>query len=178
MLETLDTLFPETDPYLQVGGNETVGQGWFAVRVRRGDAGGGGVKTIEQERAADALARVAELSGRSAGFKKSYRAYVDRMGPAIVMNGLGQALATELAAAGPKPEKDDQKAHRALYQSLQRWLCRAAGGVYPSGDDVLQAIVVGDESCYLHAQAEALAWLGWHKKCCRAAFPKSEEDPA
>ena len=39
MLETLDTLFPETDPYLQVGGNETVGQGWFAVRVRRGDAG-------------------------------------------------------------------------------------------------------------------------------------------
>lgn len=39
VLETLDTLFPETDPYLQVGGNETVGQGWFAVRVRRGDAG-------------------------------------------------------------------------------------------------------------------------------------------
>ena len=39
VLETLDTLFPETDPYLQVGGNETVGQGWLAVRVRRGDAG-------------------------------------------------------------------------------------------------------------------------------------------
>ena len=39
VLETLDTLFPETDPYLQVGGNETVGQGWFAVHVRRGDAG-------------------------------------------------------------------------------------------------------------------------------------------
>ena len=42
VLETLDTLFPETDPYLQVGGNETVGQGWFAVRVRRGGCGGGG----------------------------------------------------------------------------------------------------------------------------------------
>ena len=39
VLETLGTLFPETDPYLQVGGNETVGQGWFAVRVRRRDAG-------------------------------------------------------------------------------------------------------------------------------------------
>ena len=38
-LQGLETLFPEDDPYLQAGGNETVGQGWFAVRVRRGDAG-------------------------------------------------------------------------------------------------------------------------------------------
>ena len=30
-LELLDRLFPERDRYLQVGGNETVGQGWFAV---------------------------------------------------------------------------------------------------------------------------------------------------
>lgn len=33
----LRRLFPDSDPYLQVGGNETVGQGWFAVNVR-GDA--------------------------------------------------------------------------------------------------------------------------------------------
>ena len=39
-LATVDTLFPDEDPYLQAGGNETVGQGWFAVRVRRNDAGG------------------------------------------------------------------------------------------------------------------------------------------
>lgn len=36
----LDTLFPEQDPYLQAGGNETVGQGWFAVNVRMGEEGG------------------------------------------------------------------------------------------------------------------------------------------
>ena len=136
------------------------------------------MKTVEQARAADALARVTELSGRSPGFKMRYRAYVDRLGPAIVMNGLGQALATELAAAGPKPVNDDQKAHRELYLGVQRWLCRADDGVYPSSSGVLQAIVSGDEPRYLVAQAEALAWLGWHKKCCRAAFPKSEEVPA
>ena len=38
-LQALETLFPADDPYLQAGGNETVGQGWFAVRVRHGDAG-------------------------------------------------------------------------------------------------------------------------------------------
>ena len=32
--EALDKLFPEKNPYLQAGGNETVGQGWFAVTVR------------------------------------------------------------------------------------------------------------------------------------------------
>ncbi len=32
-LDTLDSIFPDSDPYLQAGGNETVGQGWFAVSV-------------------------------------------------------------------------------------------------------------------------------------------------
>ena len=88
------------------------------------------------------------------------------------MNGLGQALATELAAAGPQPEKDDQKAHRELYQSLQRWLCRAAGGVYPSGDDVLQALVSGDESRYLHAQAEAVGLVGMAQEMLPRGLPE------
>ena len=33
-LDSLDALFPQGDPYLQAGGNETTGQGWFAVTVR------------------------------------------------------------------------------------------------------------------------------------------------
>lgn len=37
---SLDSLFPETDRYLQVGGNETVGHGWFGVVVRKNGAGG------------------------------------------------------------------------------------------------------------------------------------------
>ena len=39
-LDSLDALFPEDDPYLQAGGNETVGQGWFAVQVRKPGARG------------------------------------------------------------------------------------------------------------------------------------------
>ena len=136
------------------------------------------MRTIEQKRAANALKRVDELSCQSACFKTRYRAYVDRLGPAIVMNGLGQALATELAAAGAKPKRKDEKAHHKLYLSLQQWLCRAEGGVYPSdGDpDLLRAITENDEALYLRAQIEALAWLEWHKKCCRACFPRGEGD--
>lgn len=135
------------------------------------------MKTIEQRRAADALARVNQLRDNSEKFRKSYRAYVDRLSPAIVMNGLGQALATECAAAGAPPvTDDDKKAHHELYRSLQSWLCRKEDGVYPGKADLLEAITQHDESFYLRAQAEALAWLLWHKKFCRAMFPKGEED--
>ena len=41
-MDALDTLFPEDDPYLQAGGNETVGQGWFAVSVRKPETPRGG----------------------------------------------------------------------------------------------------------------------------------------
>lgn len=41
-ITALQRLFPQTDAYLQAGGNETVGQGWFAVQVLAGRDGQGG----------------------------------------------------------------------------------------------------------------------------------------
>ncbi len=130
--------------------------------------------TLEQDRARDALQRVRKLAGRDEQFRKRYRSYVERLGPAIVTNGLGQAMATERAAAGEKPTKPDEEAHFELYHSLRGWLCRPEGGVYPGAADLLQAIVEHDEALYLRAQAEALAWLEWHKKFCRSEFPKDD----
>ena len=121
------------------------------------------MRTIEQARAADALARAKEVEDKR--FSGRYRSYVDRLGPTIVMNGLGQALATELAATGGK------EAHRKLYACVANWLCRQDGGIYPGEPGLLQAIMSNDEERYLRAQVEALAWLEWHKKFCRAYLP-------
>lgn len=127
-------------------------------------------RTLEQRRAEDALARVKDVKKLAAQRKKidaeKYRSYVDRLGPAIVMNGLGQAMATELAA--------DDDAHRKLYDNVRRWLCRRDGGVYSGSDDLLTSIMRDDEHKYLRAQAEVLAWLEWHKKLCRAYFRTSK----
>jgi len=81
------------------------------------------------------------------------------------MNGLGQALATERA-------NNDEPAHHHLFHNLETWLCGEAG-VYVTGD-LLSAIVGGSEALYLRAQTEALAWLVWHKKFCRAYLPASD----
>lgn len=136
------------------------------------------VQTPEQRRAADALRGVQELNADEA-VRKRYRAYADRLGPSILMNGLGQALATERAAAGSSPKKADERAHDRLYRNLEAWLCRA-GGVYESAAgpdrDLLKAIVQHGEADYLRAQAEALAWLVWHKKFCRAYLPPADDE--
>lgn len=132
-------------------------------------------QTPEQRRAADALRAVQDLDADEA-LRKRYRAYADRLGPSILMNGLGQALATERAAAGSDPTKADERAHDRLYRNLAAWLCRT-GGVYgSSGQDLLKAIVEHGEADYLRAQAEALAWLVWHKKFCRAYLPAADDE--
>lgn len=126
-------------------------------------------RTIEQQRAAHALRQVRTLLSSDGGIDRgTYRSYVDRLSPTIVMSGLGQALAMELAAGG------NTAAHRALYDALTDWLCRDDGGVYPGTKDLLRSIVEGEERQYLAAQAEALAWLEWHKKFCRAELPAAD----
>lgn len=130
-------------------------------------------RNAEQRRAAHAMAAVPTKDADDE-LRKKYRAYADRLGPAILMNGLGQALATERAAAGSKPRKLDEQAHALLYKNVESWLCRD-DGVYASGD-LLGAITAGSEALYLQAQAEALAWLVWHKKFCRASLPAEDRE--
>lgn len=124
-------------------------------------------RSIEQRRAQHALQAVRRiLDENSPDLAARYRAYVDRLGPSILANGLGQAVATERAAAGADPKEPDKRAHGQLAKNLESWLCGDAG-IYRSGD-LLDAITRGDQKTYLRAQAEALSWLVWHKKFCRA----------
>jgi CRISPR-associated protein Cmr5 len=131
--------------------------------------------SLEQQRAAHALRAAEVVKSRDDDMKKAYRSYVERIGTTIITNGLGQALATELAAAGGgDPDAPQKRAHHMLYENLQSWLCRERG-VLPSGK-LLTTIVAISQTDYLRAQAEALAWLVWHKKLCRAFLPRGEGD--
>lgn len=132
----------------------------------------------EQRRAADALRAVQELEENDE-LRKRYRSYTERIGPSILMNGLGQALATERSAAGSNPQTPQQKAHHHLYSNVEAWLCRPGAVYEPSSGqtaDVLSAICRGGEFDYLRAQVEALAWLVWHKKFCRAYLPAADNE--
>ena len=132
------------------------------------------VRDLEQERAEHALRCVKAVESESdRPMKSSYRSYVDRFGVAVVMNGLGQALATEYAAADAGSQAPGPRAHGRLFANVSAWLSQE-GGVFAGADNVLDAIVASDQDAYVRAQMETLAWLTWHKKFCHALLPKPE----
>jgi CRISPR-associated protein Cmr5 len=123
--------------------------------------------------------------------KKAYAGYVKSLPAAIVMNGLGQALATELAQGGKNTAKGQgglsPDAHRQIYLHLQDWLCgKDAEAVFPDTFDkksrplthLLSRLYAADQSDYLRAQAEALLYLGWLKKFAGALLADDDAGDA
>lgn len=129
-------------------------------------------RSLDQRRATHAMGWVEKVKGAvSPKDCERYRAYVDRLGPAVVINGLGQALAMEHAQAGG----GSTDPHRMLAGGLEAWLSDPGCALFAAGD-MLRQLCTSDQQTYLRAQAEALAWLTWHKRLCRAAFGSEGDD--
>lgn len=123
--------------------------------------------SLDQQRAAHALARIDELQ-RDPKIASKYANFVKALPAAILANGLGQAIATELAAR--------DTAHDRLAEHVARWLLEAPGSPYGrrrdggdaeqllKGKQLLNRIADGDQRAYVWAQAEAIAYVGWLKK--------------
>jgi CRISPR-associated protein Cmr5 len=122
--------------------------------------------SLQQRRAAQALREVEKLKERG-GYGK-YVSYVKGLPAAILQNGLGQALATLIAAASiSKPtdkRSEDEQAREILYSQLGAWLCRDDKESPYSQGDLMTSITQNDEDTYLRAQTEAFAYLSWLKK--------------
>lgn len=129
--------------------------------------------SLGQRRAASALKVVQDIE--KTDYNGKFRSYAERLPASIVMNGLGQALASELAAAGRGDTgKSDGEAHKRLFEEIKGWLLEERK-IYPEKSDLMYAIVNGSQEQYILAQAEALAYLEWLKKFSQA-FLKKEAD--
>lgn len=129
--------------------------------------------TIEQDRAQHALRQIKSLESQSEPWQGRYKTYVKGLPATIVSNGLGQALATLLAAS----KGDPTDPHYVLYQHLERWLCRQHHlAPYPGAKNAMDAITTGDASLYRIAQMEAMAYLVWLKKFAVAYLKGKERD--
>jgi CRISPR-associated protein Cmr5 len=132
-------------------------------------------QTLEQKRAKHALDQIKKLKRDKAG---NYVSYVNALPAAILMNGLGQALATELASG-----KNDDDPHRLLASHVSEWLLNkevhtkyAGGGSRIDTAWLLDQIVAGDQDAYLWAQAEAIAYVTWLKKFANAFLDSSGKE--
>ncbi len=146
---------------------------------------------IERQRAAHALQTIEALPDDV----NKYTSYVKGLPASILQNGLGQAMATLLAASkgddawarrpGSNGGDDRGKvgdAHRLLYNHLQAWLCDVRDDAPYSQEQapdenstaLMEAITTGGGDAYIRAQAEALAYLNWLKKFAVAFRPEGE----
>lgn len=130
-------------------------------------------QTLAQRRAKDSLGKIQSLEAEGKEKYGKYKSYVDGLPASILMNGLGQATATLLAQA--KGNKRDP--HRILYEHLSGWLCGSDPDTpyeTPQGKDAEDYLMTAitdqntGEQVYLHAQAEAMAYLEWLKKFANA----------
>jgi len=168
---------------------------------------GNEARTTEQKRADHALKTIRALKNldhgqgsdnKSPPIYGNLRAYVENLPTTIVMSGLGQAMATELAAARMGEDdssigrcelsemikflqvpargkrSSDERAHELLFCIVQDWLWEER--VYSRDQDLMEAIVRGDQKKYVRAQAEALAYLEWLKKFSQAFLRKGGKD--
>lgn len=128
--------------------------------------------TIDQRRAAHALQRTRELaySDKAPGHYVSYISYVSALPAVIVTNGLGQALATELAKAKGK-ESDP---HCLLYTHIAGWLSQQIEELEGEDDSLIDRLMKNDQDVYLRAQVEAMAYLHWLKQFARAYLEEKE----
>lgn len=134
--------------------------------------------TLGQERAAQALSSIKGLENEE--FKGKFASYVERLPAAIVMNGLGQSMASELAASRLNKDKrgSEEKAHERLFILIQEWLGKSKVYKKTSSDAkwLMEAIVEGGQEDYVRAQAESLAYLDWLKMFSQAYLKGGEDD--
>ncbi|ANG65135.1 type III-B CRISPR module-associated protein Cmr5 [Marinobacterium aestuarii] len=122
-------------------------------------------QTIAQQRAGFALKKVLAVTPDKETANR-FKAYANSLPAMIQTNGIGQALAfAKMKGNGRGPEAS---AWLALYKAVSEWLTTGERGIWPAQQDVMEAIVAGDQYQYQRAHAEAQALLSWIKQFARA----------
>jgi len=133
----------------------------------------GSRSTLEQQRAAFAIKQIRDLKEVGEAKYGHYVSYVSALPATIVMNGLGQALTTQVAKA--KGKRDDP--HRLLFDHIASWLSRQIIELRVPESDLTRLIdhlMDADQKIYVRAQAEAMAYLNWLKQFARAYLNEKE----
>ncbi len=127
-----------------------------------------GKTTLDQKRAADALRKIREIN--VAENDGMYTSYISALPATILMNGLGQALATELA----KAKANSNDSHQLIYKHLADWLSTQVPQLNGDNAKFLDRLMTEDQQTYVQAQSEAMAYLGWLKQFSRAFLTDQE----
>ena len=127
--------------------------------------------SLAQQRAQHALAAITKLAAPNAPSYGNYLSYVKALPANVRSLGLGQALAFALA----KCKDDPKNPYRLLYDHVTDWVCQRSIYSGATPENFMTMLTSGDQTQYLHAQIETMAYLEWLKKF---AVAQLKEDKA
>ena len=127
--------------------------------------------SLAQQRAQHALAAVTALAGQNPPTYGNYVSYVKALPANVRSLGLGQAMAFALA----KCKGDLTKPYGLLYAHVAGWICGRSIYDRATVQDFMAKLTGGNQTQYLHAQIETMAYLEWLKKF---AVAQLKEDKA
>jgi len=133
-------------------------------------------RTMEQKRAEYAMDKVKKHGFTEDKNIKKYATLIRKLPSMVMQNGLGQSMAYLLADAenNADAKNNKEKPSRKLYFCIGEWICKERKIYSSPPEGLMQALMVGDKTTYLHAQQEALALLAWMRKFADAYLPKGE----
>jgi len=135
--------------------------------------------TLEQKRAAFALRDVQDIA-KNIELIKAYKPFVNGFPAMVLMDGLGQAVATLMA-------KPKEKHRVRLLTQLTDWLTKVhegspyakqveGEGAVEDKARLMYRITKSDQRAYVLAQAEVLALCVWLKKFAGAFAPTDQNE--
>lgn len=132
---------------------------------------------MDRLRANDALKKIKGLKGLGVEHYGNYVSFVKAFPAVILQNGLGQALATELASSGNN--NPTEKGHKYLFHHVSQWLGRDdETAPYQNGYNeetgILQRLVAEEQRRYIKARHDAMAYVSWLKKFAVALLIQPE----
>ena len=127
--------------------------------------------SLSQLRAQHALAAITALANQNPPTYGNYVSYVKALPANVRSLGLGQALAFTLA----KCKGDLNKPYGLLYAHVTDWIGKQAIYTAATPQNFMTMLTSGDQTQYLHAQIETMAYLEWLKKF---AVAQLKEDKA
>lgn len=128
------------------------------------------LRTMEQERAAQAWKCIQEVAHKSSELKKKYGSLARKAPMLVLTNGLGQTL----AFLRSKRKNHEEDAYNVLLSHLSRWVLHRLGVPESLRGDLLEWVLRQDSNSttYRHATLEALAFLNWLKRFAEAELPE------
>ena len=141
------------------------------------------IKKLENGRAEFAYrcvneAKQPDTSKYKENISSDYKAYIKKISPLVMTNGIGNTLAYIVSKGKAHNKKEKNNAYDLIYAQLSAWLSNENNGciLLPSDTYLLEFIISQPSTVYRQITTETLAFLNWLRRLSEGMIEGDEDE--